>query len=829
MKNVTTKFLQDIQETRNFGYVVTMDFANGETKVLDDPSDLMSSGCEITTSAETSSFPLGNAIGKTLTLALPNQDERWSEYDFYGCDIKVELTHPSLDTNIVLGYFTVIEPETYGATVEITGVDKMHKFDKAFNKSSVSLPVSLMSLMVEACQQAQVSYQGAHFENDNYTISVIPDNMSCRDIIGNIAMLAGGNAIINDYGTVSIVTYSMDRLYNQVDYNGGTYDTETTPYSDGDTLDGGDFTYSDTDEVSGGTFNELRDYHVLFKGSKITLSTDDVVITGVQTEIKEVVYPTNLTLDEGYILSITNPLLEGNTEASINTIMASLNQLLVFNDTISADHPRVTGLRFRIFDIDHVSYPIADFADVCYVIDRKNRYYKSIITDMTFAFKGYTTFKCTAEPPARNSTKYQGAETKAIIVAKELVEQEKTERELAIEETQNLIENSPGLYETKTASLDNLPAITKYNLKITFNSQCENERGCDVCSFYIMFRNNYDRKAIFERANMSDYAGKSIVIPFPDNTPGDIYGVSYAEIYFRTDGSVTRWGMKIDKIELTTDAVTITPFDPLYYSYESSGVTNYITASSASQAETPHPYADAKRYRIYMSNSCFPTYSKPMYYVLHNKPTMAESNIWWVSSADVMYVSTDGGKTFNASLSADGNAIVNRLSAVGISADWIHAGEIVIGGSGTSAKIVVKNSSDKVMGGWDKDGILTTSVLGPSDIYGSRTLIQNGVVNFKGTVNGGSTWHDIANMRVYGDGSQFQITTTGRGGIYTNDGWFGRSGEGMTGYVEVMLNRSSWVSLSFVNGILVAVGSTISPCLANEDTVYYHDRYESTR
>lgn len=58
----------------------------------------------------------------------------------------------------------------------------------------------------------------------------------------------------------------------------------------------------------------------------------------------------------------------------------------------------------------------------------------------------------------------------------------------------------------------------------------------------------------------------------------------------------------------------------------------------------------------------------------HNKPTLADSDIIWMETAETRSVSTDGGLTWNAGLTADGNAILQKLSVHGINADWINAG-----------------------------------------------------------------------------------------------------------------------------------------------------------
>lgn len=72
-------------------------------------------------------------------------------------------------------------------------------------------------------------------------------------------------------------------------------------------------------------------------------------------------------------------------------------------------------------------------------------------------------------------------------------------------------------------------------------------------------------------------------------------------------------------------------------------------------------------------------------YYMHNKPSLSDSNIQWKMTADGLAVSTDYGENWNAGIDASGNAVVNVLSAVGISADWIKGGIITSDISSTAA------------------------------------------------------------------------------------------------------------------------------------------------
>lgn len=84
--------------------------------------------------------------------------------------------------------------------------------------------------------------------------------------------------------------------------------------------------------------------------------------------------------------------------------------------------------------------------------------------------------------------------------------------------------------------------------------------------------------------------------------------------------------------------------------------------------------------RINSSSGVFTTIEKQddgsNIYYLHNKPNLSESDMIWKMTAEAWGVSTDGGKTYNAGMTVDGDTIVRILTATGINADWIDTGEI---------------------------------------------------------------------------------------------------------------------------------------------------------
>lgn len=63
-------------------------------------------------------------------------------------------------------------------------------------------------------------------------------------------------------------------------------------------------------------------------------------------------------------------------------------------------------------------------------------------------------------------------------------------------------------------------------------------------------------------------------------------------------------------------------------------------------------------------------------YYMHDKPTLPESKIVWKLTADAMGVSTDGGKTYPYGFDVSGQAVLDRIYAIGIDASYINTGTL---------------------------------------------------------------------------------------------------------------------------------------------------------
>ncbi len=633
-------------------------------------SEFLISGNNIVDGAGTQSLPLGNVVSRKITVKLYNSDDRYRVHSFLGAKITLykSISTDIGDLTIKSGTYTVIDPESYGDTVSFSAYDDAYKLDRDYT-THLTYPLSLKDILKDSCRTCGVQMDVTSFSDDNIMVKEKPTNTTHRQVIGWIAMIAGGNAWMNADNHLQISQYDMSLFDNIADidggwfddprqnYDGGQFETDmvsekystyaemsggtfsediseyyyddldwsSEKYSSGSNVDGGWFddglelltddsygimyrsverkqrnTYQligkkdnlfllkngnvlgvhsvDVEEASGyiltdatnvytsgdilddGNFKLVDNFHFLTQWKTgLTTGVEPIVITGIQTTENEKTYTYG---SEGYILSIENSLIKDKS-LLVNTVGAKL-----------------TGVSFMNFSGEHLSYPLADFMDLAYVIDRNGKVNKTILTDITFNFLGFTSLKCSAENAIRNSSKYVTSETKAIQKASAMADKKISKYDEAVQSLTALMTQGMGFFKTEKIQDD-----------------------------------------------------KSIV------------------------------------------------------------------------------------------------------FYLHNKERLEDSNIIWKMVGDAFAVSTDGGKTWNAGLDSNGNAVVNVLSAVGINCDWIHSGTLTLGGyNNTNGHCVIENASGKVVGTLGVNGYYSND---PNDKYAIR--INNGYVEIyggKGTLVG---------------------------------------------------------------------------------------------
>lgn len=431
MINVSNEFIAVMNENRKFRQVAEITLLDGTVLNLTE-HDFTPHNNYVSDGSGASGIPLGVAIGRSIQIEIINEEEKYSSYDFYGAEIVLYLTYKLSETTerIEMGTFTVTSPATYGDTIIMNALDHMHKADKSY-ATSLAFPATAQNILVDACSSCDIPLLSTSFLNDDFVIDIIPSSQyTFREIIGFVAMIAAGNARINRQGYLEIITYDFSYLGLILD--GGTFE----PWTEGNAIDGGTFEFLETEEVDGGDYGK-RKYHVFADFKNLKVDTDSVTITGLKTTTQGDTATVLLEGEEGYVLELKNPLFEGK-EASVLALIG----------------PVLIGGQMRKFEADAICYPLAEFMDPCIVVDRKGNAYPTVLTDVNFVFFGFTTLRNSAESSSTLGNKYPSNYVNAVIEANKLVQKEKTDRELALEQLNKKLSNSSGLYVTTETQED---------------------------------------------------------------------------------------------------------------------------------------------------------------------------------------------------------------------------------------------------------------------------------------------------------------------------------------------------------------------------------------
>ena len=311
MINASVEFRKTMRQRTDFNPSASILCADGRMVNLTE-HDLSINGNELTDGAESNSFPLGVAIGRAFSMEIRNQGQRFEDYSFYMATVQLQL-HFELGSGtndtIYLGKFTITTPETYGTTITVQAVDDMYKANKSYS-TQLKFPVTLGEMVRDCCLQCGLPLGSATFKNSNFSIKSKPENISCREVLAQAAMIAGGYAKVDRNGYLQICSYDLSIFEREGMGYGGSFDNSENAefYVDGDNIDGGNFDdYSSGNTFDSGTFLSMDDFHMFYDFlSPPQTDADDVVITGIQiTDTAGVSY---LCGEEGYILSIENQL-----------------------------------------------------------------------------------------------------------------------------------------------------------------------------------------------------------------------------------------------------------------------------------------------------------------------------------------------------------------------------------------------------------------------------------------------------------------------------------------------------------------------------------------
>lgn len=430
MINVSNAFREKLEAGEPVRMTVDITFPDGTKKTIN--KDIMNGDNGFSDCADSSSFPVGATICKTLTLSINNDQEQWKNYSFYGAKIHAYLKlqtsyaapesvsvlldesyNPILDSTgdsiiatqaatkdiietIDKGVYTVTTPEQYSDIINVTALDDMYKANKTYT-SGLKLPQSLINLVRDACKTVGIG-MNLTMDHGDIIIRSIPDSMTFRQLFGYAAMVESANARIDYFGNLQFVKWDFEKA----------------------------------------DVPELKNY-----GNPPALSSDDIVITGIKVTNGQSNDDTDTDYsgmygEEGYVLELENELIDTDQLQTVANIIGE----------------QIVGARFRNLEGDLVYNPLVEFGDMVYTYDRLGNKYLTPLTDVSGNVGGLTTVKTQADDPIRGSSNFYSDSTKAIVAARKMVKKETSAREEAMQKLNDRISNASGMYSTDVQQAD---------------------------------------------------------------------------------------------------------------------------------------------------------------------------------------------------------------------------------------------------------------------------------------------------------------------------------------------------------------------------------------
>lgn len=450
MLNVSAKWQRAVMLDNDinvncFADIVT---TNGEKIPISD-SELWANDFEVNDSTSSNgTFTIGALIAGKLKIKLNNIYEDYSKCDFDKASVTAYVSKSFSDgttEKLKIGEYRVSETSYDGSLITLTCLDNINNFNREYD-SNLSYPTTSYEVVRDACIKCDVPFTMARFDNSDYVINEIPsDNqkLTYGQVIAYILQLSGLWGKCGHDGELLIGWYDMSQFDSQ-GYDGGSFSTKTTPYSDGDNVDGGNFTdYSSGDSVDGGTFTDARNYHNIYTQKDLNVATDDVVITGVKVIVTSKEDKTKdvnaLAGKEGYVVSISdNPFISADKAQTV------------------ADYifKKIGGMRFRPLDATLLSNPLIESGDVALVTDRKQNTYSCFISNRTFTVGSGTKISCDAENASRNSADKFSSETKAVVQARKVAQAQLSVYDKQMQLLTQLMSQSLGLFKTEQVQED---------------------------------------------------------------------------------------------------------------------------------------------------------------------------------------------------------------------------------------------------------------------------------------------------------------------------------------------------------------------------------------
>lgn len=646
MINVSSEF-RDKLNNGNCNYLSYADITlkDGTTLNLTN-DDIWNGGVTIEDAVSSGTFEVGSAVINQCTIVINNIYDKFTKYDFKEAVVSVQLgidlneTEFDIDADdetessytpriekIKKGVYTVDDTKYNGSIITLTCIDNMGKFDRAYSESKLEYPATLKAIVMDACDICGVTLNTPDFSHSDYIINTRPTDaaVTFREVIAWCGQISGNYCRCNVNGQLELKWFNQSLLEKTL--------INLIPDS---LFDGGITSWKAVDAKIGTDTIEYKEMLSIIPNAGKT---------GYAVEaVPNLKLATNYTIGGQFFMQYPE-----DNDVAILKILNGTKEIASKEIELNDGW---TGFKFDFVSTSqNVSINIGFKGDNTLYVYKP--YLEEKIPDEIYQFNGvYNSDVATDD---------------VVITGVRVMEKKDTENSSDDSDTSDGSENTTssddGYINYQTGS-------DGYLISIENNELIKDGAGQTVSGFLGEQLIGFAfRKATI--THISDPTLEAGDVAILTDSKFDRYKILVSSTKFNTNNSQTT----------SSNAESTEKNSAVRYSAATKNYVEYRKQIVQEKTDRQKALEELKD-RLNKASGTYTTIVKDsaggQIFYLHNKPQLKDSDMIWKMTAEAWGVSTDGGKTYNAGMTVDGDTIVRYLKATGLTADVITSGRIQV-------------------------------------------------------------------------------------------------------------------------------------------------------
>ena len=646
MINVSSEF-RDKLNNGNCNYLSYADITlkDGTTLNLTN-DDIWNGGVAIEDAVSTGTFEVGSVVINQCTIVINNIYDKFTKYDFKEAVVRAQLgtdlneTEFDIDADdetessytpriekIKKGVYTVDDTKYNGSIITLTCIDNMGKFDRAYSESKLEYPATLKTIVMDACDICGVTLNTPDFSHGDYIINTRPTDaaVTFREVIAWCGQISGNYCRCNVNGQLELKWFNQSLLEKTL--------INLIPDS---LFDGGITSWKAVDAKIGTDTIEYKEMLSIIPNAGKT---------GYAVEaVPNLKLATNYTIGGQFFMQYPE-----DNDVAILKILNGTKEIASKEIELNDGW---TGFKFDFVSTSqNVSINIGFKGDNTLYVYKP--YLEEKIPDEIYQFNGvYNSDVATDD---------------VVITGVRVMEKKDTENSSDDSDTSDGSENTTssddGYINYQTGS-------DGYLISIENNELIKDGAGQTVSGFLGEQLIGFAfRKATI--THISDPTLEAGDVAILTDSKFDRYKILVSSTKFNTNNSQTT----------SSNAESTEKNSAVRYSAATKNYVEYRKQIVQEKTDRQKALEELKD-RLNKASGTYTTIVKDsaggQIFYLHNKPQLKDSDMIWKMTAEAWGVSTDGGKTYNAGMTVDGDTIVRYLKATGLTADVITSGRIQV-------------------------------------------------------------------------------------------------------------------------------------------------------